>query len=146
MRERFWERFPLSELDDQEWEALCDGCARCCLLKLQDEDSGDVYYTDLACRYLDDEQCRCTVYSERTRRVPDCVRVTEDVVRHFHWLPSTCAYRRLAQGRGLPDWHPLISGDPESVHRAGVSVRGRTLPETVASEEDYEEHIVHWVN
>lgn len=145
MRERFWERYTLEELTPEEWEALCDGCARCCLLKLQDEDSGELYFTRLACEYLDGDNCRCTTYGDRLSRVPDCVRVTPRVARSYDWLPHTCAYRRLARGQGLPAWHPLLTGDPESVHAAGISVRGRTLTEAAVAEEDYEEHIVHWV-
>jgi uncharacterized cysteine cluster protein YcgN (CxxCxxCC family) len=145
MRERFWERFALRELDGEEWEALCDGCARCCLVKLEDEDSGEVHDTRLACSLLSLDSCRCSDYNNRFSRVPDCTRVTPDLAYHFDWLPETCAYRRLAKGFGLPDWHPLISGDPESVHRAGVSVRGKVLSESAVPEEDYQEHIVHWV-
>lgn len=144
-RERFWERFPLEQLSREEWEALCDGCGRCCLLKLEDEDTGEYWFTRMACRYLDHDGCHCTVYEERTRRVPDCVDVTPDIARQFSWLPSTCAYRRLALGLGLPRWHPLLTGDPASVHRAGISVRGRVVAETEVDEDDYEEQIIHWV-
>lgn len=145
MRERFWERFSLEELDQAEWEALCDGCGRCCLLKLEDEDSGEMYFTRMACRYLDHDSCRCTVYSSRTRRVPDCVDVTPEIARRFSWLPDSCAYRRLARGQALPAWHPLLTGDPASVHRAGISVRGRVVAETGVEEEDYEDQIIHWI-
>mgnify|MGYP000326560412 FL=1 len=145
MRERFWERFPLEELSHEEWEALCDGCGRCCLVKLQDEDDGRLYFTDLACQYLDHHQCRCTTYADRFERVPDCVRVTARMARNYDWLPASCAYRRLARGQGLADWHPLISGDPESVHRAGISVRDAVVSETAVAEADYEDHVVRWV-
>ncbi|HEX5678075.1 MAG TPA: YcgN family cysteine cluster protein [Alcanivorax sp.] len=145
MRERFWE-LPLEQLDAREWEALCDGCGRCCLVKLEDEDSGEVAFTDVACGYLDTEQCRCGVYPERHRYVPDCVEVTAEVARHFDWLPATCAYRLRARGRSLQAWHPLLSGRPESVREAGVSVAGRVVSETTVDEADLEAHIVHWVN
>lgn len=145
-RDRFWQRFPLEQLNQQEWEALCDGCGRCCLLKLEDEDSGELYFTRMACRYLDHDSCRCGVYPERTRHVPDCVDVTPDIARHFSWLPASCAYRRLALGQSLPDWHPLLTGDPESVHRAGISMRGRVVTETDVQEDDYEEQIIHWIH
>ena len=145
LRERFWEHHALEALTREEWEALCDGCGRCCLLKLEDEDDGAVYFTDLACRYLDGHDCHCTAYGERFERVPDCLRITPALARSCDWLPHTCAYRRLARGQGLPAWHPLLTGDAESVHRAGVSVRGRTRSETEVAEEAYEEHIVRWV-
>ncbi len=144
MRERFWE-LPLAELDAEEWEALCDGCGRCCLVKLQDEDSGEVAFTNVACAYLDDQACRCTVYADRQRHVPDCLRVTPDLAEYFDWLPVTCAYRRRAHGQALNAWHPLISGRPESVREAGISVAGRVVSERGVAEDDLEEHIVHWV-
>nr|WP_239549690.1 YcgN family cysteine cluster protein [Alloalcanivorax marinus] len=136
---------PLEELDAEEWEALCDGCGRCCLVKLQDEDSGEVAFTNVACAYLDDQACRCTVYAERHRHVPDCLSVTPDLAAHFDWLPVTCAYRRRAHGQALNAWHPLISGRPDSVREAGISVAGRVVSERGVAEDDLEEHIVHWV-
>jgi len=145
VRERFWE-LPLEQLDAREWEALCDGCGRCCLVKLEDEDSGEVAFTDVACGYLDTERCRCRVYPERHHYVPDCVEVTPEVARHFDWLPDTCAYRLRARGRPLKAWHPLRSGRPESVREAGVSVAGRVVSETTVDEADLEERIIHWVN
>lgn len=144
MRERFWER-PLEELDQAEWEALCDGCGRCCLVKLQDEDSGEVAFTDVACAYLDDAGCRCTVYPQRQHYVPDCMPVTIEVALYSGWLPVTCAYRRRANGQPLASWHPLISGRADSVREAGISVSGRVVSERGVAEEDLEEHIVHWV-
>ena len=144
MRERFWARFALSELDPQEWEALCDGCGRCCLVKLEDEDTGELHFTDVVCRFLDTQTCRCTAYEERLKRVPDCLQVSEDIARRYDWLPSSCAYRRLARGESLPVWHPLLTGTRTTVVDAGVSVRNKVISEVLVSEEDLEEHIVQW--
>ena len=125
-----------------EWEALCDGCARCCLVKLEDEESGEVAYTDVACRLLDRRSCRCTGYARRARLVADCVTLTPGKVRRLAWLPSSCAYRLVAEGRDLHWWHPLVSGDPETVHAAGMSVRGRTVAES--ADVDPEDRVVDW--
>lgn len=141
---RFWEHKTLSELSRQEWEALCDGCAKCCLHKLEDEDSGEVYYTKVVCRYMD-EQCRCTEYQQRHQLVPSCVWLRPEDVAEFHWLPSTCAYRLIAEGKPLQAWHPLLSGDPNSVHEAGISISGRALSEEFVHPDGFEEHIIHWV-
>ncbi len=138
----FWETKPLDKLSGEEWESLCDGCGKCCLEKLEDADTGEISYTDVACRLLDLKTCRCTNYAERKRFVPDCERLTAQNLLRISWLPATCSYRLLAEGRGLPSWHPLVSGDPETVHRAGVSVRGRAVPEMMAG--DIEDHIVDW--
>ena len=123
---------------------MCDGCARCCLVKLEDEDSGVVDYTDAVCHLLDLKSCRCTDYANRQARVPDCLRVTPAGLEDPRWLPSTCAYRLLAEGKELPWWHPLISGDPESVHRAGISVRHRVICESEIADEDLPDRIVTW--
>jgi uncharacterized cysteine cluster protein YcgN (CxxCxxCC family) len=139
----FWRRKTLSEMTREEWESLCDGCGCCCLHKLEDEDSGELYFTNLACRLLDRDTCRCSDYAQRFQRVPDCISLRAEDVRKFAWLPSTCAYRLLAEERELPEWHPLLTGDPNSVHRAGVSARGRCVSETDAAD-DIEEHIVDW--
>lgn len=143
LRKRYWERVPLAEMTAEEWEALCDGCGRCCALKLEDEDTGEVHYTDIACRLFDDRTCRCGNYPLRKQLVAGCVVLTmANLPEVSEWLPESCAYRLLFVGERLRDWHPLISGDPESVHRAGVSIRGRTVPEWEVAEEDYEDHVV----
>src|SRR5215469_3259917 len=121
----FWRRKSLEEMTATEWESLCDGCGRCCLVKLEDEDSGEIHFTDIGCKLLDGKTCRCLDYPRRHRRVLDCVKLTPAAVRELSWLPVTCAYRLVAEGKDLYSWHPLVSGSPESVHEAGVSVRGR---------------------
>ena len=141
---KFWQTKGLHEMSREEWESLCDGCAKCCLHKLQDEETGDVYYTKVVCRYMD-KQCRCTEYQRRNDLVPNCVWLRPEDVEDFFWLPSTCAYRLVAENKPLKDWHPLVSGDPESVHRAGVSIQGRALSEDYVHPEGMEEHIIHWV-
>ena len=138
----YWRTKTLEEMTREEWEALCDGCARCCLLKLEDADTGEIAYTDIACRLLDLGTCRCTRYRQRLRMVPECVDLTPEQVRKLDWLPSTCAYRLVAEGRDLAWWHPLVSGDPETVHKAGISVRGRVVPERRG--DDPEDRIVTW--
>jgi uncharacterized cysteine cluster protein YcgN (CxxCxxCC family) len=125
----FWRTKPLEAMSRAEWESLCDGCGQCCLLKVEDEDSGKIFLTELACRLLDLHSCRCREYATRHTRVPDCVAINPDNVRQIGWLPKTCAYRRLAEGLDLEWWHPLISGDPETVHHAGISASGWTRSE-----------------
>lgn len=132
-------------MDRAEWESLCDGCARCCLHKLEDEDTEEVFYTDVVCRYLDQDACRCTEYQDRNRLVPNCVWLTPDDVEAFHWLPTTCAYRLVAEGKPLNDWHPLISGRAESVQEAGIAVTGRCVSEEFVHEEELEDRIIRWV-
>ena len=141
----FWKTKTLEEMSDAEWESLCDGCARCCMIKLEDEDSGEVHYTAIVCDLLELEQCRCTRYPERHALVPDCVVLTPDRALDFAWLPTTCAYRRIAEGKDLAAWHPLVSGRAETVHEAGISVRGKVVPESAVHEDAAEEMIVTWV-
>lgn len=143
----FWEEKTLAEMSNEEWESLCDGCARCCLQKLEDyEDPESVYYTSVSCRYLDSENCQCTDYENRHINVPNCVKLTRERVDEFHWLPSTCAYRSIAEGRGLEPWHPLVSGDPNSVHEANISIINKTISEVYVPEEALEEYIIHWID
>ena len=141
----WWNQKPLAELDARQWEALCDGCARCCLHKLEDEDDGEVFYTRVRCRYLDEQTCRCSDYPNRSVLVENCIRLDASSVGSLDWLPATCAYRMRAQGLPLAAWHPLVSGDPDSVHRAGISIRGRCISDEFVHPDGYDEHIVHWV-
>lgn len=143
--EPFWRTKTLEEMTPQEWESLCDGCGRCCLVKLEDEDTGRIHATDIGCRLFDAGTCRCRNYAERSTLVPDCVTLTPHDVRTLRWLPPTCAYRLVGEGRDLPWWHPLVSGDPETVVAAGVSVRGRVhASEEEVPENELPERIVTW--
>ncbi len=138
----FWRLKSLGELTQEEWESLCDGCGKCCLHKIEYEDTKQLCYTNVACKLLDLKTCQCSRYEERQRFVPDCVQLSPENVASLAWMPSTCAYRLLAEGKDLYDWHPLVSGDPDSVHRAGQSVLGRCVPEKKAW--SLEHHIVDW--
>ncbi|MEM8570356.1 MAG: YcgN family cysteine cluster protein [Pseudomonadota bacterium] len=143
LRPRFWERFTLEDLNRAEWEALCDGCAKCCLIKLEDEETDEVAHTSIACRLLDRDTCRCKNYALRTQIVPDCNRLDPaSLERIAPWLPRSCAYRRMKEDRGLAAWHPLVSGDPQSPHRAGVSMWGRMHAETEIDEDDWPDFII----
>ena len=139
----FWKTKTLEEMSSAEWESLCDGCGRCCLEKLEDEDTGKIHFTHVSCQLLDAGLCACKDYANRSEKVPDCVRLTAENVRTLNWLPPSCGYKLVAEGRDLYWWHPLISGDPDTVHEAGVSVRGRVQgTEIEIAEADLEDHIV----
>jgi hypothetical protein len=141
----FWKTKSLAEMSDGEWESLCDGCGRCCLVKLEDEDDGSIHFTDVGCRLLDGNTCRCRDYANRSARVDDCVRLTPQNLASLNWLPPTCAYRLLSNGGDLYWWHPLVSGDPETVHAAGISVSGRVAADEDACPDDkLTDHIVAW--
>ena len=140
--EAFWRQKSLDQMNEAEWEALCDGCGQCCLLKLEDEDTGKLYLTRLACRLLDVGNCRCTDYDNRHSRVPDCLAISPANVSQIDWLPDTCAYRLIANGHDLAWWHPLVSGCASTVHQAGVSVRQVAISETKIAEDDYLKFIV----
>lgn len=143
LRPRFWETVRLNNMTPQEWEALCDGCGRCCLNKLEDPDTGEVELTRVACRLLDNETCRCGQYEIRHQIVPECIVMTpKNIGEYAYWLPKTCAYKLLWDGGTLLDWHPLISGTVETVHRAGISVQGWTVPEFEIDEDDWENYII----
>ncbi|MGE0503161.1 MAG: YcgN family cysteine cluster protein [Rhizobiaceae bacterium] len=144
MAEPYWKTKTLGEMSRREWEALCDGCGKCCLAKLEDEDTGEIHWTSVACRLFDAASCRCSDYTNRRKHVPDCVRLTPRNVPQLDWLPATCAYRLVADGRDLEWWHPLISGTPDTVHEAGISMRGRVtaLDSEMADDEDYFAHVL----
>lgn len=142
----FWELKSLAEMSMDEWESLCDGCGRCCLRKLEDEATGEVAYTDVACRLLDVKTCRCRNYSKRQTLVDDCVSLKPGDTSPLRWMPTTCAYRLLDEGKPLPDWHPLRSGSRHSVHAAGISVRGRCTSEEHVHEEEVETRIIGWIS
>lgn len=138
----FWQTKTLAEMTDAEWESLCDGCAKCCLVLIEDEDDGTVWETDVACRLFDPDKRKCTDYGNRHARVPDCVRLTHENAGALPWMPQTCAYRRLARGEGLPDWHPLVTGDPASTARAGMATRKNLASEADIDPDDLEDRIV----
>ncbi|WP_396587071.1 YcgN family cysteine cluster protein [Bermanella sp. R86510] len=140
----FWQTKTLKEMTQQEWESLCDGCAKCCLHKLEDEDTGEVFYTEMVCRYLDRDTCHCTEYERRQELVPHCVWLTPDDVEEFHWLPSTCAYRLVHEGKPLPKWHHLRSGDRKTIHKFNHSMRNKGIPDDKIPENEWEDHII-WI-
>lgn len=138
----FWQRKTLAALDAEEWESLCDGCGLCCLQKLEDEDDGAVYYTRIACRLLDLDTCRCRDYPNRRASVPDCIQLTAADAERFSWLPATCAYRLVSEGKDLPLWHHLVCGDTDAVHRERISQAGRMLAEDAVPEDEWEAHLI----
>ena len=141
---RFWEK-PLAELNDEEWERLCDGCGRCCLKKLEDEETGELLWTRVVCRYFDAASSRCRCYSERTRKVPDCLDVRSLTLADARWMPPTCAYRLRFEGRPLYDWHPLISGSRQAMQEAGIAVADKVLSEEHVHPDGMEEHVIRWI-
>ena len=143
--DNFWETKALHQFSEEEWELLCDVCGRCCLQKIEDEDSGQVLYTQLVCHLYDMDECACSDYPNRHSRVSHCVKLDTSRIKEFHWLPSTCAYRLIYEGKKLFQWHPLISGSKLSLEKEGISIKGKVLPEQVVNEEDWEEHVIHWV-
>jgi uncharacterized protein len=138
----FWESKTLDELTHEEWEALCDNCGRCCLFKLQDEETGEIFYTNVVCRLMDLNTCCCTTYKERSTLVPTCLTLTPEMVRTLNWLPETCAYHLVAQGKKLPWWHPLISGNPGTPRKAGISVQGNIIPEADANMDRLDDYVI----
>lgn len=144
MRHRFWETVALADMTPAEWEAVCDGCAKCCLVKLEDATDGTVYFTDVHCFLLDAAACRCRDYANRTARVRGCIVLAPDRLDDLFWMPTSCSYRRLAEGRGLASWHPLVAGDAAAVHRAGFSVRGRSRCERDVGAAELEARLVDW--
>lgn len=142
----FWKNKPMNALTPSEWESICDGCGRCCLQKLEDEDTGDVYYTDVVCRYFNESTCQCTQYQKRSVLVPRCVKLTYEDIDRFHWLPSSCSYKVLHDTGDLPEWHPLLSKDNKSVQNAGVSIQGKVISEANVNEDDWEDRIITWVD
>ncbi len=141
----FWQEKSLADMSPQEWESLCDGCGKCCLVKLQDEEDDQVYYTDIACRYLDLSTARCSDYTNRLRNVPACLNLTPANLADCYWLPESCAYRRIDEGRGLPQWHPLIAGRQDATRTEGRSVAGRVVSEDTVDEDDWQDRVIYWV-
>jgi uncharacterized cysteine cluster protein YcgN (CxxCxxCC family) len=138
----FWKTKKLNEMSLEEWESLCDGCGICCLYKVEDEDTGEVELTNVACRFLDLDIIHCQLYQSRQQAMPTCIQLTPSKVRNLHWLPETCAYRLIMDGKPLPDWHPLMSSDPESVHNAGISVKGKVMGESDANLDHIEDYMI----
>ncbi len=142
IRAGFWKNLPLEALNEAEWEALCDGCGLCCLVKLEDEETEQIYFTSLVCALLDSEACRCSDYQNRHQKMPDCRAITLTSLQEIEWLPPSCAYRLREQGKPLPLWHPLVAGDAAKMHAAGISTRGWTRSESGIAPEDYEDYLV----
>lgn len=142
--EPFWQQKALHDLSDEEWESLCDGCGRCCMQKLEDADEGDVYFTNVACRMLDRDNCQCSDYPNRFKHVEDCISLRPLTEQKIAWLPPSCAYKRLALGQGLAEWHPLVSGDPQTVIAAGISMSKQCKAENEVPIHELPEHIIEW--
>lgn len=144
--EPFWKTKSMLDMDSQEWESLCDGCGKCCLQKLQDDEDETVYYTNLACAQLDVSACRCRVYEDRQQHVAECLVLKPEDVAQFDWLPDTCSYRVLRETGDLPNWHPLVTGSDKEMLRQGLSVRHYAVTETSVDEDRWQEHIIRWVH
>lgn len=140
----FWKAKALNEMTDTEWESLCDGCGKCCLFKVEDTETGQVHYTDIACRMLNLDTCRCKIYEHRFEVIKDCLLLTYEKLQEIDWLPESCAYRRLNESKDLPSWHPLVSGNPDTVRHAGISVCGRAVPELSVDLITIDDHVVDW--
>ena len=145
LRPQFWKKYSLTELNSAEWEALCDGCGLCCLIKLEDEELQEIAYTKVACKLLDCQTAQCSNYSQRVQHVPDCIQLTPEKLANIQWLPASCAYRRLEQGKSLPSWHYLNSGTRSSIIQAKKSAAGRCISEVEVDEEQIEDYIVRWI-
>ena len=144
--DKFWQTKSLKEMDSKEWEALCDGCAKCCLVKLEDHDSGEIFHTNVTCELLDIETCKCSNYEGSHSVVNDCINLDQDNIQTLGWLPKSCSYRLIADGKGLPDWHYLVSGSSQTVHSYGASLQGWVVSELDVSDDDIEDHIIRWVD
>ena len=145
LRPQFWKKYSVTELNSAEWEALCDGCGLCCLIKLEDEELQEIAYTKVACKLLDCQTAQCSNYSQRVQHVPDCIQLTPEKLANIQWLPASCAYRRLEQGKSLPSWHYLNSGTRSSIIQAKKSAAGRCISEVEVDEEQIEDYIVRWI-
>jgi uncharacterized cysteine cluster protein YcgN (CxxCxxCC family) len=141
---QFWKTIPLDQLKKKQWESLCDGCGKCCVLKLEDADTGDVHYTDVSCKLLNCQTAKCTKYNERKKHVPDCILLTPNNLSILNWMPKSCAYRLVHENKDLPNWHPLVTGKPDSTRLAGRSVADRVVSETSVLEDDLPSHIKNW--
>lgn len=140
----FWKTKTLEEMTDEEWESLCDGCGKCCLFRIVDEDTGELFTTNVICKLFDEKKCRCTSYQNRTDLVPTCLKLDASLVKELDWMPFTCAYRLLSEGKDLPWWHPLVCEDPQLIHTVGISVRGKVEFENEINMDDLEDHVVDW--
>ena len=145
MRDKYWQNVPLKEMTETEWEALCDGCGKCCLIRLEEEITGDIFNTDVHCKLFDTQKCACSDYINRTNHVPDCVKLDKDNVFQLHWLPKTCAYRLIAEDKPLFDWHYLIAGTHEKMHNLGMSIKGKTTCETRIKTKNLPKRIKYWL-
>jgi uncharacterized cysteine cluster protein YcgN (CxxCxxCC family) len=141
---KFWEYKTLSRMSDKEWESLCDGCGKCCLNKLIDDETEELHFTNVSCHLLHTKSCQCRKYDQRFKLVNDCVKVSLDDIQQFHWLPSSCAYRRLAEGKSIPEWHPLITGSKSAMHKGGFSVRGKIISEKSIDPDKLGDYIAIW--